>query len=72
MAQFTGYVRRSDLEGGVLQLEADNGDVYELEGDVADEWVDKRVAVSGSVDRNALSFSMTGPRLVVKSVSALT
>ena len=71
MARFIGYVRRSDLEGGVLQLEADNGDVYELEGEVADEWVDKRVAIQGTIDRNALSFSMTGPRLVVKSLAAV-
>lgn len=55
----------------MLQLQADNGDVFELEGDVDEQWVDKRVQVQGTVDKNALSFSMTGPRLVVKSVSSL-
>ena len=69
MARFTGLVRRSDLEGGVLQLEADDGNIFELEGNVDEKFVGKRVAIDGSVDRNALSFSMTGPRLMVRSVS---
>ncbi|MCG5053985.1 MAG: hypothetical protein KA712_13560 [Myxococcales bacterium] len=70
MARFTGFVRLSDLEGGVLQLEADDGTVYELEGDVGEQWAGRRVVIQGSVDRNALSFTMTGPRLLVRSVSA--
>ena len=70
MARFLGTILRSDLEGGLLQLEADSGTTFELEGDVGEQWVGKRVAVEGSVDRNALSFSMTGPRLIVKAVSA--
>ena len=71
MARFIGRVTRSDLEGGVLQLEAEDGNVFELEGDVEEQFVGKRVTIEGSVDRNALSFSMTGPRLAVRKVSAL-
>jgi len=70
MARFLGTILRSDLEGGLLQLEADNGTRFELEGDVAEQWVGQRVAVDGSVDRNALSFTMTGPRLIVKTIAA--
>jgi hypothetical protein len=71
MARFLGTILRSDLEGGVLQLEADNGTLFELEGNVGEQWVGKHVAVDGSVDRNALSFTMTGPRLLVKSISVV-
>ncbi|MDX2018642.1 MAG: DUF5818 domain-containing protein [Deltaproteobacteria bacterium] len=70
MARFSGTIRRSDLEGGLLQLEADGGTIYELEGDVDDKWVGKAVVVEGSVDKNVMSFTMTGPRLVVKSIAA--
>lgn len=70
MARFLGTILRSDLEGGLLQLEADNGARFELDGEIAEEWVGKRVAVEGSVDRNVMSFTMTGPRLIVKTVSA--
>lgn len=71
MARFLGTILRSDLEGGLLQLEADNGARFELDGEIAEEWVGKRVAVEGSVDRNVMSFTMTGPRLIVKTVSAV-
>jgi hypothetical protein len=71
MARFTGTIVRSDLEGGLLQLEADDGaTVYELEGDVDEQWVGKRVSVEGSVNKNVMSFTMTGPRLVVKAITA--
>ncbi len=71
MARFTGHVRCSDLEGGVLQLEAEDGNIYELEGEVDEKFVGQRVAIEGSVDRNAMSFSMTGPRLMVRAVSSV-
>lgn len=54
----------------MLQLETEDGNVFELEGEVDEKFVGKRVAIEGSVDRNALSFSMTGPRLMVRAVSA--
>lgn len=70
MARFLGTIRSSDLEGGLLQLEADGGTVYELEGDVDEQWIGKRVSVEGNVNKNVMSFTMTGPRLVVKAVAA--
>lgn len=71
MARFEGTVRRSDLEGGVVQLETAAGDVYELDGGAVDaSWVGKAVVIEGAVDEQTLSFSMTGPRLTVKTIRA--
>jgi hypothetical protein len=72
MAKFRGTIKHSDLEGGHFQLHADDGMEYELEG--TDPLLRRdgvRVEVDGTVDRGALSFAMTGPRLKVKSVKAL-
>ena len=69
MAKFRGTIRHSDLEGGHFQLAADDGTIYELEGnDPALRRDGARVEIEGSVDRAALSLAMTGPRLKVKSV----
>ncbi len=40
-----------------------------LEGMVDGGWVGKRVVIEGSIDRESLSFSMSGPRLVVQSIA---
>jgi hypothetical protein len=72
MAKFRGTIRKSDLEGGHLQLVAEDGTVYELEG--SDNLLGRdgaRVEIEGSVDRAALSFAMTGPRLKVRTVKAV-
>lgn len=72
VGKFRGTIRRSDLEGGLFQLEAEDGNTYELEGEVdtpaLTELVDAHVEVDGAVDRNALSFTMTGPRLKVRTI----
>jgi len=74
MAKYRGTVRRNDLEGGHWQLVTDKGDAYLLEGEplgaegngfLADG---TKVEVVGDVDRQALSFAMTGPTLIVKSI----
>ena len=70
MARFQGTVQRSDLEGGVVQLATDDGDVYELEGAIDDGLIGKQVVVEGTVDKEAMSFTMTGPRLVVSKITA--
>jgi hypothetical protein len=72
MAKFRGNIQHSDLEGGHVQLHADDGTDYELEG--SDPLLRRdglRVEIDGTVDRGAMSFAMTGPRLKVKSVKAL-
>jgi hypothetical protein len=72
MAKLRGTIRKSDLEGGVYQFHADNGDIYELEG--TDPLLRKegaKVEIDGHVDKNAMSFTMTGPRLTVKSIKSV-
>ena len=70
MAKFLGTVRQNDLEGGHWQLVAENGTEYVLDvepGEAA--LVDSaHVEIDGTVDRNVLSFAMTGPTLKVKSI----
>ena len=74
MAKYRGTLHRSDLEAGHWQLVTDDGSSYLLdreslgsEGDVT--LVDGvKVEIVGEVDRNMLSFAMTGPTLTVKSI----
>ena len=67
-----GTIRKSDLEGGVYQLHAEDGEIYELEG--TDPLLRKegaKVEIDGHVDKNAMSFSMTGPRLKVTAIKSV-
>ncbi|HEY0707175.1 MAG TPA: hypothetical protein VGG33_10270 [Polyangia bacterium] len=73
MGKLRGTIRKSDLEGGVYQLHGKDGTVYELEGqlDGSDPLLTTEgaeVEVEGKVDRDAMSFTMTGPRLKVTSI----
>jgi hypothetical protein len=68
MAKYRGTIRRSDLEGGHWQLEADDGTTYVLED--APTAVAKdgtQVEIDGAVDKGVMGFAMTGPTLKVKS-----
>lgn len=68
MAKYRGFVRKSDLEGGFYQLVTDDGTVYEIEGGGPELRSDgARVEVEGRIDKAAVSFTMTGPRLKVTS-----
>jgi hypothetical protein len=68
MAKFRGKVKRSDLEGGHWQLIGDDGATYVLEGATGGIEEDgAKVEIDGAVDRNVMSFAMTGPTLKVKS-----
>jgi hypothetical protein len=72
MAKFRGTIRRNDLEGGFFQLVGEDGTTYEVEG--TDPLLAKdgaRVEIEGAVEREALSFTMTGPRLKVRAVKAI-
>jgi hypothetical protein len=67
MAKFRGTVRRSDLEGGHWQLEAEDGKTYVLEGATSAIEADgARVEIDGAVDKGAMGIAMTGPILKVK------
>ena len=68
MAKYRGTIRKSDLEGGHWQLEADDGTTYVLEGAPTAVAADgAKVEVDGKVDDEAMGFAMTGPTLKVKS-----
>jgi hypothetical protein len=72
MPKIRGTIKRSPLEGGHYQLVAEDGTTYEVEGsDPALAQDGARVEVDGQVDRGALSFAMTGPRLKVSAVKRL-
>jgi len=70
MSKFLGTVRRNDLEGGHWQLVAENGTEYVLDVEPGEAALadGARVEIDGTVDRNVLSFAMTGPTLKVKSI----
>jgi hypothetical protein len=68
MAKYRGTIRKSDLEGGHWQLEADDGTTYVLEDAPAGVAADgAKVEVDGKVDENVMGFAMTGPTLKVKT-----
>jgi Protein of unknown function (DUF5818) len=68
MGKYRGTIRKSDLEGGHWQLEADDGTTYALDGAPGAVTQDgAKVEVDGWVDSNAMGFMMTGPTLKVKS-----
>ena len=69
MSKLRGTIRKSDLEGGVYQFHSDDGDVYEVDGsDPLLQAEGAKVEIDGAVDKNAMSFTMTGPRLKVKTI----
>jgi hypothetical protein len=68
MAKFHGTVRRSDLEGGHWQLEADDGTTYVLDGATSGiEQDGAKVEIDGAVAKDVMGIAMTGPTLRVKS-----
>jgi hypothetical protein len=68
MAKYRGTIRRSDLEGGHWQLEAEDGETYVLEGAPADVAKDgTKVEIDGKVDGGVMGIAMTGPTLKVKA-----
>ena len=67
-----GTIRKNDLEGGFWELEADDGERYQLRGGGDGLCVEgQRVEVEGSVDKGGFGIGMTGPYLDVKSWKSL-
>ena len=70
MPKFTGTVRKNDLEGGFLELAADDGTVYRLETD-ADLSAGAKVTLHGTVEAAGFGIHMTGtPVLIVERVES--
>ena len=61
-----GTVKRGEMAGGGLELHAEGGDVYELEGAVADIVAGQKYELEGRVIEDAMSITMRGPRLRVE------
>ena len=65
-----GTVRKNDLEGGIWELVADDGERYQLRGGDAGLRVDgQAVSVEGKIAKDAMGIGMTGPFLDVTSWS---
>ncbi len=72
MAKFRGTVIKSDLEGGLWELETEDGDIYQLQGgDAALRKEGLSVEVTGKVDEGVMGIGMTGPTLAVASYKIL-
>jgi len=65
-----GKVERQDLEGGIWQLDAEDGNRYTLVGAVGRLKSGARVEVDGNVDEG-FGIAMAGPQLRVTSVREL-
>lgn len=66
-----GTIRRNDLEGGVWTLETEQGETYQLTGELAGAKDGMKAEVEGKVDKGAMGFAMVGPQFEVKKLHAL-
>jgi hypothetical protein len=72
MKTFKGKIAHEDLEGGFWTLEAEDGEVYKLEGgDKGLQQAGKRVEVEGAVDEEAMGIGFGAPVLKVKKYKLL-
>jgi len=71
MAKLKGTIERSDLEGGMWLLKADDGESYQLSGHTKGLEAGKRAELDGQVEKNAMSFGMGGAIFTVRSVKLL-
>src|SRR5688572_19557548 len=73
MAVFRGTVKKNDLEGGIWELHAEDGERYQLQGgDDALGTEGVEVEIEGEIDKGAFGIGMTGPTLAVKSYKTVT
>lgn len=71
MSQIVGTVRKSDLEGGHWVLEAEDGERYQLSGQLGDLKDGMRARIDGKVERGMMGIGMTGPSFAVTKVTKL-
>jgi hypothetical protein len=68
MAKLTGTIRRSDLEGGLWILEAEDGERYQLQGQTGSLKDGCKAEITGTVERSAFGIGMSGPIVTVSKV----
>jgi hypothetical protein len=66
-----GTLSRTDVEGGHWLLKTDNGEQYQLTGDVQAAKDGQRVEVEGKVDKQAMGFGMMGAHFAVTKLTTL-
>ncbi|CAN5733910.1 hypothetical protein BH11MYX2_BH11MYX2_13820 [soil metagenome] len=66
-----GTIRRSDLEGGVWTLEADDGETYQLTGETGDAKDGMKAEVEGKVDKGSMGFAMVGTQFAVQKIKSI-
>jgi len=68
MAKIRGTVKKNDIEGGIWELHAEDGERYQLRGGDDTLFIEgEKVEVEGKVDKHAFGIGMTGPYLDVSS-----
>jgi len=71
MATYRGTVKKNDVEGGIWELHADDGERYQLRGGTDGLRKEgQSVTVEGAVDKAGFGIGMTGPILDVSNWSA--
>ena len=71
MAKLKGTIQRSDLEGGMWLLDADDGKQYQLTGETKGLQSGKRAEVEGKVESQQMGFGMGGAILAVRHFKLL-
>ncbi|MCA9679050.1 MAG: hypothetical protein H6709_19425 [Kofleriaceae bacterium] len=66
-----GTVRRNDLAGGQWILDAEDGQQYQLRGEVAGLADGIKAKVEGKLQKDVMSIGMAGPILEVAKVTKL-
>ncbi len=69
--KLTGTITRSDVEGGHWLLKTDDGDQYELHGDVSGCKDGAKVEAEGKVDKNAMGIGMMGAHFNVTKITSI-
>lgn len=68
MAKFRGIIKKNDLEGGIWELHAEDGERYQIRGgDDTLRTEGQAVEVEGRIDEDAFGIGMSGPYLDISS-----
>lgn len=71
MSKLKGMVSRNDLEGGMLMVETDDGQRYQLAGELKGVTAGKRYELDGKIEKSQMGIGMSGPIFTVKHHKAI-
>jgi len=69
MSKIVGTVKRNDLAGGHWTLETEDGECYQLAGQVAGLRDGMRASIEGRVAKDVMGIGMTGPTFTVEKLT---